>query len=50
MILPHICFALTLGKLDENSELAITWFKSNDMKLKTDKFHLTVSKTRYGNV
>ena len=50
MILPHMCFALTLGKLDENSELAIIWFKSNYMKLKTDKFHLIVSKTRYGNV
>ena len=27
-------------KLEENSELAITWFEKNDMKLSTDKYYL----------
>ena len=35
-----------LEKLEHNSELAITWFEMNYMKLNTDKCHLLISGNR----
>ena len=39
-----------LEKSKENSELAVTWFEKNFMKLNTDKCHLIVSGTKYEHV
>ena len=39
-----------LEKLEENSELALTWFEKNYMKLNTDKCQLIVSGTKYEHV
>ena len=36
-----------LEKLEENSELARTWFEKNYIKLNTDKYHLIVSGTKH---
>ena len=39
-----------LGKVEENSEVAVIWFEKNYMKLNTDKCHLIVSGKSYENV
>ena len=39
-----------LVRLEANSELAISWFGKNYMKLDTDKCHLVVSGTKYEQV
>ena len=41
---------LVLEKLEENSELAVTWFEKNCMKLNTEKCRLMVSGTKYEHV
>ena len=43
---PYICdqsIEVVLKKLEYHSDLAISWFESNYMKLNTDKCHLLVS-------
>ena len=35
-----------LGKLEQNSELAIAWFEMNYMKLNTDKCRLLISRNK----
>ena len=39
-----------LEKFEENSELAVTWFKQNYMKLNTDKCRLIFSGTKHKHV
>ena len=36
-----------MEKLEDHSEIAITWFECNNMKLNTDKCHLLVPGHRY---
>ena len=38
-----LCLKTVMEKLEEDSEIAITWFECNYMKLNTDKCHLLVS-------
>ena len=39
-----------LENLEQNSELAVTWFEKNYMKLNTDKCYLPVSGTKHEHV
>ena len=36
-------------KLEENSDLVINWFQNSYMKLNTEKWHLLMSRSKYGN-
>ena len=43
---PFVCdmdLNIVMGKLEENSASALTWFECNHMKLNSDKCHLLVS-------
>ena len=47
---PYVCddsLQVVLEKLEYHSDLAISWFESNFMKLNTDKCHLLVSGHKY---
>ena len=47
---PYVCddtLQVVLEKLEYYSDLAMSWFESNFMKLNTDKCHLLVSGHRY---
>ena len=47
---PYVCdenFQVVLEKLEHHSDIAISWFERNYMKLNTDKCHLLVSGHRY---
>ena len=41
------CLKNVMETLEDHSEIAITWFECNNMKLNTDKCHLLVSGHRY---
>jgi len=50
---PYVCdksLKNVLEKLEQNSEIAISWFKTNYMKLNTDKCHLLISGHKYETV
>ena len=42
-----LCLKNVMEKLEDHSEIAITWFECNNMKLNTDKCRLLVSGHRY---
>ena len=47
---PYVCdesLQVVLEKLEHHSDIAISWFECNYMKLNTDKCHLLVSGHRY---
>ena len=50
---PFICdenLEVVVRKLEENSDLAISWFQNNYMKLNTDKCHLFMSDFKYEHI
>ena len=50
---PFICdenLEVVVRKLEENSDLAISWFQNNYMKLNTDKCHLLMSGFKYEHI
>ena len=47
---PYVCdksVQVALEKLEHHSDLALSWFESNYMKLNTDKCHLLISGHKY---
>ena len=50
---PYVCgqnLEHVLSKLEHNSELAISWFKNNYMKINTDKCHLIIAGHKHEHI